>query len=157
MKPNRTQELDWSSKIMDNFKTPCNRYSQTPNLDYDFLDELFKDLQDVPSCQITNDHTEQMTPSLYDELFQPSSIKKQPATPQLDINLLDEFVLQELDFISTELSFYNNNRRGQKVKKRLFCCSPDDEPTPKKLCTVNLSDSYSEGDSEFTWSSIDRS
>lgn len=34
MKPNRAQELDWSSKIMDNCKTPCNRYSQTLNLDY---------------------------------------------------------------------------------------------------------------------------
>lgn len=123
------------------------------------MDQILQNLQEVfTPCQLSLDNCNTGTNSLYDDLFySPNPKKQQPTTPKLELCRLDEFVLQELDIISVELSFYNSTRRGQRVKRRLFSCSGDnDEPMPKKRCTINLSHSESDDDSEFTWSSVCR-
>ncbi|XP_063426888.1 uncharacterized protein LOC134710454 [Mytilus trossulus] len=152
--------MDRFTQEMHNFITPCNKYSQVNFFEYDFLDQILQDLQEVfTPCQLSlADDCNTGTNSLYDDLFySPNSKKQQPTTPQLELTRLDEFVLQELDIISAELSVHNSTRRGQRVKRRLFSCSgDDDEPAPKKRCTINLSHSESDDDSEFTWSSVCR-
>ena len=116
------------------------------------MDAVLRLLQEeVPTCPHTSD-SQNTTLSLYDELFLPTPSQKCPVTPQLDIDHIDEFIQNELDVISSELTNYINNRKGQKVKKRLFSgtCS-DDEPTRKKRRTSSCEDTDSDDCSEFTW------
>ena len=132
----------------------CIFLIETPVLGGDCLDDLLEVFQHfTPSCTSTSG----TTTSFYDDSLLSKTSEKCPSTPQLDIDLLDEFVLRELESISAELSDYNSTRRGQKVKKRLFSCSSDEEPTPKKRRVSSSSDSESDDDLQLAWTSARRS
>lgn len=119
------------------------------------LDCYLKTLQDVATCQspmsINTDTEKNISSTVSDNFTKPSA--QEPDYPQLDINNLDEFLLQELEVISTELSVVNSTKRGQKVKKRLFVCSNDGEPNTKRRRTGSFTET--DTDIEFIWTSSD--
>ncbi|CAC5378468.1 unnamed protein product [Mytilus coruscus] len=120
------------------------------------LDCYLKTLQDVAStCQppmSINTETQYSSTESYNFIKLSAT---EPDYPQLDINRLDEFLLQELEFISTELSVINATKRGQKVKKRLFVSSNDGEPNTKRRRTESFTDTETGDDIEFIWTSCD--
>ncbi|XP_063425922.1 uncharacterized protein LOC134709702 [Mytilus trossulus] len=117
------------------------------------LDCYLKTLQDgATTCQSPMSINAEKNISLtIPDNFIKSSAKK-PDYPQLDINRLDEFLLKELEVISTELSVINSTKRGQKVKKRLFVCSNDGESNTKRRRTESFTETDADIKCIWNWS-----